>query len=107
MRPIFAVYGSNDVVPPKDGLFSERELMFRFASTGTPLHALQIWRIVRIFFGGFAAAKIRQRIRIADFFRLIFVGQNSAANSDIRRRLWGLIQPFKRFTFWPISNLVS
>jgi len=30
---------------------------------------------IRIFFGGFTAAKIRRRIRLAEFFRLIFGGQ--------------------------------
>ena len=44
------------------------------------------------FFGKFTAAKIRRRIRLADFFRLIFGGQNLAANSDIRGRLGGLVQ---------------
>ena len=39
------------------------------------------------FFGGFTAAKIRRRIRLAELFGWYSADKNSAANSDIRRRL--------------------
>jgi len=46
---------------------------------------------IRFFFGGFTAAKIRRRIRLADFFSAdIRQKKNLAANSDIRRRLMGV-----------------
>jgi len=36
---------------------------------------LNFYSDILIFFGGFTAAKIRRRIQLAEFFRLIFGGQ--------------------------------